>query len=105
MQQHARAGKAHHLADLRTHGWLIAMHRALGAGGFIRQEGATGNARLGVSQELGAIWAEAALCVMLRVAIERDHLSDGALFLRNPPLGGWGGTISHEGVLYLAHSI
>jgi hypothetical protein len=38
---------------------------------------------------------------MLRVAIERDHLSDGALLLCNPPLGGWGGTISHEGVLYL----
>jgi hypothetical protein len=57
MQQHARAGKAHHLADLRTHGWLIAMHRALGAGGFIRQEGATGNARLGISFELSALGA------------------------------------------------
>ncbi len=59
------------------------------------------DARLGVSQELSVLRAEAALRVMLRVAIERDHLSDGALLLCNPPLGGWGGTISHEGVLYL----
>ena len=87
MQQHARAGKAHHLADLRTHGWLIAMHRAFGASGFIGQEGATGNARLSVRQKLGALWAEPALRVMLCVAIQRDHLSDGALLLRNPPLG------------------
>jgi len=60
------------------------------------------DARLGVSQELGAIWAEAALRVMLCLAIERDHLSDGALLLRNPPLGCWGGTVRHEGILYLA---
>jgi len=39
MQQHARAGKAHHLADLRTHGWLVAMHGAFGTSGFIGQEG------------------------------------------------------------------
>ena len=105
MQQHARAGKAHHLADLCTHPGLVAMHWTLGASGLLGQEDAVGNARLGVSQELSAIWAEAALCVMLRVAIEGDHLSDGALLLRNPSLGGWSGTISHEGVLYLAHSI
>jgi len=63
------------------------------------------DARLGVSQELGALRAEAALRVMLRVAIECDHLSDGALLLCNPPLGGWRGKVRHEGVLYLAHSI
>jgi len=39
VQQHARAGKAHHLADLRTHGWLVAMHGAFGTSGFIGQEG------------------------------------------------------------------
>jgi len=105
MQQHTRAGKAHHPADLRTHCGLVTMHWALSASRLFGQEGAVGNARLGVSQELSAIWAEAALCVMLRVAIEGDHLSDGALLLRNPPLGCWGGTVRHEGVLYLAHSI
>jgi len=63
------------------------------------------DARLGVSQELGALRAEAALRVMLRVAIEGDHLSDGALLLRNPPLGGWRGTVRHDDVLYPAHSI
>jgi len=99
MQQHARAGKAHHLADLRTHGWLIAMHRALGAGGFIGQEGATGNARLGISRKLSALWAEATLRVVLCVAIQRDHLRNGALLLGSTPLGSWGGTISHEGIL------
>jgi hypothetical protein len=95
MQQHARAGIAHHLADLRTHGWLIAMHRALGAGGFIGQEGATSNASLGVRQKLGALWAEPALRMMLCVAIQRDHLSDSALLLRNTPLGCGGGTVGH----------
>jgi hypothetical protein len=34
VKQHAGAGKAHHLADLFTFIWFIAMHRALGAGGF-----------------------------------------------------------------------
>jgi len=63
------------------------MHRALGASGFIGQEGATGNARLGVRRKLGALWAEPALRVMLCMAIQRDHLGDGALLLRNPPLG------------------
>ena len=75
------------------------MHWALSASRLFGQEGAVGNARLGVSQELSALRAEVALGVMLRVAIERDHRSDGALLLRNPPLGGWGGTISHEGIL------
>ena len=75
------------MADLRTHGWLVAMHGAFGTSGFIGQEGATGNARLGVRQKLGALWAEPALRVMLCVAIQRDHLSDSALLLRNTPLG------------------
>ncbi len=96
MQQHTRAGKAHHLADLRTHRGLVAMHRTLGASGLLGQEDAVGNARMGVSQELSALRAEAALRVMLRVAIERDHLSDGALLLCNPPLGCWGGTVRHR---------
>jgi len=78
------------------------MHRAFGTSGFIGQEGATGNARLSVRQKLGALWAELALRVMLRVAIQRDHLGDGALLLRDTPLGSWGCTISHEGVLYLS---
>jgi len=39
VQQHTRAGKAHHLADLRTHGWLVAMNGAFGTSGFIGQEG------------------------------------------------------------------
>ncbi len=102
MQQHTRAGKAHHLADLCTHRGLVAMHRTLGASGLLGQEGAVCDARLGVSQELSALRAEAALRVVLRMAIECDHLSDGALLLRNPSLGGWSGTISHEGVLYPA---
>ncbi len=63
------------------------MHRALGASGFIGQEGATGNTRLGVRQKLSALWAEPALRVMLCVAIQRDHLSDGALLLGSTPLG------------------
>ncbi len=105
MQQHARAGKAHHLADLRTHCRLVTMHRTLGASGLLGQEDAVDNARLGVSRELSALRAKAALRVVLRMAIERDHLSDGALLLRNPPLGGWGGMGRHEGVLYPAHSI
>ena len=75
------------------------MHWALSASRLFGQEDAVGNARLGVSQELSALRAEAALRVMLRVAIESDHLSDGALLLRNPPLGGWRGTVRHEGIL------
>jgi len=63
------------------------MHRAFGTSGLIGQEGATGNARLGVRQKLGALWAELALRVMLCVAIQRDHLGDGALLLRDTPLG------------------
>jgi len=81
------------------------MHWTLGASGLLGQEGAVCDARLGVSQELSALRAEAALRVMLRVAIERDHLSDGALLLRNLPLGCWGGTVRHDDVLYPAHSI
>ena len=81
------------------------MHRALGTSGLLGQEGAVCDARLGVSRELGALRAEAALRVMLRVAIERDHLSDGALLLCNLPLGCWGGTVRHDDVLYPAHSI
>jgi len=63
------------------------MHGALGASGLIGQEGATGNTRLGVRRKLGALWAEPALRVMLCVAIQRDHLSDGALLLRDTLLG------------------
>jgi len=87
MQQHARAGITHHLADLRTHGWLVAMHRAFSTSGFIGQEGATHNARLGVSRKLCALGTKPALRMMLCVAIQRDHLGDGALLLRNTPLG------------------
>jgi hypothetical protein len=78
------------------------MHRAFGASGFIGQEGATGNARLGVSRKLGALWAEPALRVMLRVTIQRDHLSDSALLLGSTPLGSWGGSVGHGGILYLS---
>ena len=99
MQQHARAGIAHHLADLFAPGWQIAMHWALGTSRFIGQESAVCNARLSVSRKLSALWAEAALRVVLCVAIQRDHLRNGALLLGSTPLGSWGGTISHEGIL------
>ena len=40
VEHHARSGIAHHLAYLFAQFWFIAMNRALGAGRFIRLEGA-----------------------------------------------------------------
>ena len=50
VQEHARARIAHHLPYLLAHGWLVAMHRASGATGFVLAKAATLQALKGIIQ-------------------------------------------------------
>lgn len=54
---HPWSGVSHDVAHLRAHGRFVAVHGAGGAGALLVAEGATVEARLGVHEQRGALWA------------------------------------------------
>ena len=80
-EHHARAGVAHHGADLLPPGGLVAVDRALGAGGLVLLERALRQPQAGVAQQLGAVGAQhRATRAVLALAVDADHRLDGAGF-------------------------
>ena len=80
VKEHARSGKAHHLADLFAPVGLVAMDGALGTGGLVCPIGTALDAAVGISRQIQAIEAQAGVVgLVMSVAVERDHLADGLL--------------------------
>ena len=77
--KHARPGVAHDGPDLVSHGWLEAMHRALGASGLPFLEGAFLKTLVGVGQQIAALGADPATS-MLSTAVDAYHDGDGPAF-------------------------
>lgn len=77
---------------MRTHGWLVAMHRALGASGFIRLERAALDAAQGVSAQGFTFRAQIPFRLVFGAAVNPEHPGDGLLFLQDSliAVGGLG---------------
>jgi len=80
IENHPRAGKAHHGADLFTHARFVAVHAAVDAEGLRLHERAVLGAGAGVVVQRRALGTEHALCVVIAAAVEGDHLRDHLLF-------------------------
>ena len=80
IENHPRAGKAHHGADLFTHVRFVAVHATVDAEGLRLHERAVLGAGAGVVVQRRTLGTEHALCVVIAVAVEGDHLRDHLLF-------------------------
>jgi hypothetical protein len=79
MVNHPRAGITHDGPDFAPHLWLIAVHRAFGAGGLTLLERAFFEPLLSVIQQFPALPASPGNA-MLPAAVELDHHGDGLTF-------------------------
>ena len=81
VEQHARTGIAHYLADCLTPIGFVAMYGALGTGGFFPAEGAAVDAHVGVVCQGLALRTKLALWwVVMSPAIKGDHFVEGIMF-------------------------
>ena len=81
MQEHARAGMAHHAADLLAPAGTVAMHGAPGAGGLAPAKGAALKPFEGIRREASAIAAQTFyLGIVVGFTLEGDHGVKGACF-------------------------
>lgn len=88
VHEHARAGIAHHAADGLPSVGSVTVHRALGAGGLIRAEGAARHPLCSVIRQSAAIRTHfLPLRVVMRPAVQGDHLMCGSGFAFQAPGG------------------
>lgn len=85
--QNAGAAVAHYGADGRPDVGLVAVHRALCAGGLALPKGALVKTHLSVLQEPSTIGAEPVPVLVVLFAVEAYHRLDGSLLLIDPSLG------------------
>ena len=90
-EHHARAGVAHHRADLLAACRFVAVHRALGAGGLVLLERALLQPHAGVREQLGAVGTECLRRIFRRpvlvAAVHADHRLEGARLACHPRVG------------------
>jgi len=79
VQEHTRAGVAHHGGDALAHVRAVAVNGALTAGRLVVAVGAGRQAGAGVGEEIGAVGAER-IRVALSFAVQRDHGPQRFLF-------------------------
>jgi len=77
---HLRARIPHHLLDALTHSGLIAVNHTFRARGLGVTKWAFVEPQKGVSLEISALIAEAALLVVSVVTMQLNHRTDGLLF-------------------------
>jgi hypothetical protein len=73
VEQHTRAGVAHHLTYLLAHGGFVTMDSAIGAGGFVFLEWAMVDALHGVICQDLAFRAQGFCWMVVSLAIQPDH--------------------------------
>ncbi len=86
--EHPRTGEAHDLPDLFTLSGGVTMDGAVGAGRLLRVEGAVGQTRLAVAQQVGAIRAQRRAAAVAGAAENPDQRGDGAAFALEARLHG-----------------
>jgi hypothetical protein len=77
-QQHPRAGKAHHFANLPPHLGLVTVYRALCARGLVLLKRTFIDPLHGIAQKTPALSAQTIGLPVPRAAIQLDHRLDSA---------------------------
>ena len=82
VEEPAGSGPAHDGADTGAHVGTVAVVRATAAGRFGGAVSAVVEARMGVGEQLGTLWAQCAVA-LLATAVEAHHRLDDTFLLRD----------------------